>query len=122
MHNKEINKVVFVSNTQNNFDITSYITNVDKSKFIDSMNNGKLRPSKNIKISNYNVDVIYVSFHGEKSFNIYNISPNNFIVEFPTKKGTLDSEIVNYTKINSNLLQYYFNKFKNLCKNVIPYK
>ena len=62
-----------------------------------------------------------MKLQGGKSFNIYNISPNNFIVEFPTKKGTIDSETVDYTKINSNLLQNYFNKFKEACKNITPY-
>ncbi|AKA71721.1 hypothetical protein [Clostridium scatologenes] len=97
------------------FDLTNRLSKEDINSIAKSLNNEMLIPDKN-KVGEYTLEHLDMLVLGDRWFKIYKQNDGKFTVMYVSNK----KEIVYQTTINSELLQMYFNKLRNLSKSLTP--
>ena len=123
INKSKIKSVSYTYEINNNkmaeFDITNNLSVKDISSIVDSLNNGKLTPDKN-EIGKYTLEHIEMLVLGDRWFSIYKQSDDRFTVMYQIDKGSNAEDSMKQTTIDSEVLQSYFIKYKQLSKSLAP--
>ena len=123
INKSKIKSISYIYEIDNNkmaeFDITKNLNEKDINSIVDSLNNGKLTPDKN-KIGKYTLEHIEMLVLGDRWFSIYKQKDGSFTVMYQIDKGSNAEDSTKQTTINSEVLQSYFIKYKQLSKSLVP--
>ena len=101
------------------FDITKNLSEKDISSIVDSLNNGKLTPDKN-ETGKYTLEHMEMLVLGDRWFSIYKQSDGRFTAIYQIDKGSNAEDSMKQTSLDSEVLQSYFIKYKQLSKSLTP--
>lgn len=119
----KISNISYTCEVDNNkmakFEVIKSITTEDINSIIGALNNGILKPDKK-ETGEYTKEWIEVLVLGDRRFNIYKQKDGRFTVMYSINPGSNNAEDEKQTTIDSEVLQNYFAKFKELSKSLKP--
>jgi hypothetical protein len=119
----KITQVTYVYETEKNkmamFDVTNSINKNDISTIVKSLNNGELIPDKKEE-GTYTLEHIEIFVLRDRDFKIYKQKDGRFTVMYTISPGSDNPIDDKQTTIESDSLQSYFIKFRELSRSLIP--
>jgi Lhr-like helicase len=123
INTNKITQITYVCETEKNkmsqFDVTNSISRNDISYIVKSLNNGELIPDIEEK-GTYTLEHIEVFVLGDRDFQIYKQKDGSFTVMYTIRPGSNSPEDYKQTTIESDIINSYFNKFRELSGGLPP--
>lgn len=101
------------------FDITNSVNREDIDSIVNSLNKGVLIPDEK-ELGTYTLEHIEIFVLGDRDFSIYKQKDGSFTVMYSINPDSNVNNEYKQTTINSEVLQNYFAKFKQISKNFPP--
>lgn len=119
----KIKDILYTYEVDNNkmatFNVSNRITTEDINSIVDSLNKGVLKPDKK-GTGEYTKEWIEVLVLGDRVFNIYKQKDGRFTAMYSVNPGSNNVEDDKQTTIDSEVLESYFVKFRELSKGLEP--
>jgi hypothetical protein len=119
----KINQITYVYETQKNkmamFDVTGSISKNEIRTIVKNLNNGELTPDKKEE-GVYTLEHIEIFVLGDRGFQIYKQKDGCFTIMYTIRLGSNNPEDEKQTTIKSDVINSYFNKFRELSGELTP--